>query len=291
MTLLIPDISEWQGEVNWDHLTPSYPAAIIRVHNGYRADLYFERNRERAHASGVRALGLYAYLVQSRSAEEQAHEFVHLLGSLRAGEWPILDYEAAGLTPEHATEWATVVYQSLHGTKPWLYASEYVYRIERLGARTAIPATRTWLAAYGPDEPSEPHELWQYTDHRTVPGIAGAVDCSAFHGDLAHLLAVVAPHSAPRPSPGPTAHASHPYPEGIHPGGTHPSARPLQRALKRTGWMDSSVVESDHYGPATQRAVAGFNEKHHLVSALLAYDPAIGPRGWALLMTLAYGRS
>jgi hypothetical protein len=55
--------------------------------------------------------------------------------------------------------------------------------------------------------------------------------------------------------------------------------------------MAHSVAASDHYGPETQRSVSGFNAKHHLNSAGVRVDPAIGPNGWALLMTLAYGNS
>lgn len=98
-----------------------------------------------------------------------------------------------------------------------------------------------------------------------------------------------APAPAPHPTPGPTTHPRFPYPVGIHPGGTSPSARPLQEALKRTGWMDKDVPESDHYGPLTQQGVAGFNLKHHFNDAGVSWDPAIGPHGWALLMTFAYG--
>jgi hypothetical protein len=35
--------------------------------------------------------------------------------------------------------------------------------------------------------------------------------------------------------------------------------------------------------------VAGFNRKHHLNSAGVTTDSAIGKQGWKLLMTLAYG--
>lgn len=94
---------------------------------------------------------------------------------------------------------------------------------------------------------------------------------------------------APPATSGPSAHPSHPFPAGIHPGGTTPSARPLQQALKLTGWMDKGVTESDHYGPITQHAVAAFNRQHHLNDVGQLYDPAIGPHGWALLMSLAYG--
>ncbi|MER5780222.1 N-acetylmuramoyl-L-alanine amidase [Streptomyces mobaraensis] len=80
-----------------------------------------------------------------------------------------------------------------------------------------------------------------------------------------------------------------PFPDGLAPGKSSPSAKPLQEALKRTGWLEPSIPLSDNYGPATQKAVAGFNRKHNLFTTGQTYDPAIGRRGWALLHQLAYG--
>lgn len=286
--LLVPDVSEWQNTIDWSALVAGgFPAAIIRVYSGSRADTQFARNRAEAHAHGIKALGLYAYLLPG-DIEEQAAAFVSLVGTLRPGEWPIVDYEAAKLTPEEALEWIAHVSKALHGSVPWLYASEYVFRSEHLDQ--VVPSTRTWIAAWGPTEPSEAHELWQYTNHMSgVPGIHGSVDCSTFHGNVDQLVAAVSP-KAPAPTPGPTSHPRFPFPAGIKPGGTSPSARPLQQALKRTEWMDENVPESDHYGPLTEKGVGGFNRKHGLNSSGKSWDPSIGPQGWALLMTLAYGR-
>lgn len=296
--LLVPDFSEWQGTaVNWSELTRGgFPAAIIRGYNGHRADQQFARNRHEAHAAGIRALGLYAFLVPGH-VEDQAAAFVSLVGKLQPGEWPILDYEATGLHPQDIDRWITHVAGALHGASPWLYTGEYIYRTQHLDKVTAVPAQRTWLAAYGAHEPTEGHELWQYTDHLAgLPGLgAHAVDCSTFHGTIDQLLAVVHP-TPPKPTeptapkPGPAAHARFPYPVGIGPGKSHPSARPLQRALKLTGWMAHDVHESDHYGAQTEKGVGGFNRKHGFNSPGHIWDPAIGPHGWALLMTLAYGR-
>lgn len=97
------------------------------------------------------------------------------------------------------------------------------------------------------------------------------------------------PPTAPKP-PLPSRPA-HPFPTGLRPGSRVPSARGLQTALKLTGWLAKGVILSDWYGPLTEAAVAGFNSKHNLNSAGTAHDTAIGPQGWALLMTLAYGAS
>jgi hypothetical protein len=95
--------------------------------------------------------------------------------------------------------------------------------------------------------------------------------------------------TAPKPKPPLPARQPRPFPTGLRPGASNPSARGLQRALQATGWLSERVELSDNYGPQTQAAVAGFNRKHHLNSAGVTTDSAIGKQGWKLLMTLAYG--
>jgi len=291
--LIIPDVSEWQGFVEWETVARTHPAAIIRVYNGSRADQQFARNRAQAHEHGIHALGLYAYLSPEHDIEHQAAAFVSLVGHLQPGEWPILDYEASGLHSADIMPWFVHVSAALHGHEaaadPWLYTGEYLYRSQNLGKVTTLPAKRTWLAAYGAHEPDEGHALWQYTSHGSIAGVHGNVDLSVFHGTLQQLQTLTHAAPAPAPHPGPTSHPRHPFPAGIHPGGSKPSARPLQQALKVTGWMAKDVKESDQYGPKTQESVGGFNRKHGLNSHGVKWDTAIGPHGWALLMTLAYG--
>ncbi|MBK3575970.1 N-acetylmuramoyl-L-alanine amidase [Streptomyces sp. MBT65] len=84
-------------------------------------------------------------------------------------------------------------------------------------------------------------------------------------------------------------HTPPPFPNGLAPGRSSPSAKGLQQALKDTGWLDRSVPLSDNYGPQTQKAVAGFNRKHNLFTTGRPNDPSIGRRGWDLLHRLAYG--
>jgi GH25 family lysozyme M1 (1,4-beta-N-acetylmuramidase) len=290
--LRIPDFSEWQGEVDWAKVVSGgYQAAIVRAFNGTRADHQWLRNRDQAHAHGVKALGIYSFLLPGGvgAIHAQAQEFVDLVGKLKPGEWAVCDYEAEHLHPDMLKAWLDYVGQHLHGTPPWAYTSEYLYRTDDI--ISVVPAQRTWLAAYRAEEPPEGHELWQYTDHRDIPGVAHPCDCSTFHGSIGQLLAAVgvAPGPSGRPTPGPTTHPRYPYPQGIAPGKSNPSAEPLQEALQLTGWMARDVQRSPMYGPQTRKAVAGFNDKHHLNSAGTEHDEAIGPHGWALLMSLAHG--
>ncbi|MFD3572798.1 N-acetylmuramoyl-L-alanine amidase [Streptomyces sp. NPDC058644] len=94
------------------------------------------------------------------------------------------------------------------------------------------------------------------------------------------------------PTPGkPKPYTPPSFPKGLAPGRKSPSAKPLQRALKAAGYLAKSVPEADAYGPQTQAAVAKFHNAHPAYRASgTRHDPAIGPRGWAALHRLAYGK-
>lgn len=109
-------------------------------------------------------------------------------------------------------------------------------------------------------------------------------------GPMPNLFASVPTPPKPKPpTPTPTPYTPPAFPAGLAPNKSVPSAKKLQQALKDTGWLNKDVTLSDNYGPKTQAAVAGFNKKHSLNDVGVSYDPAIGPKGWKLLFTLAYG--
>lgn len=142
------------------------------------------------------------------------------------------------------------------------------------------------------------HSEWQpgKVDPRGPIGQRGgpALTMARIRARVAVLLADDDKPTAPRPpttAPKPKPYAPPAFPKGLAPGRKSPSARGLQRALKATGYMAKAVPEADTYGPATQAAVARFHQAHPAYRAAgLHYDPAIGPRGWAALHTLAYGK-
>ncbi|MGW0952852.1 GH25 family lysozyme [Streptomyces sp. NPDC002545] len=106
--------------------------------------------------------------------------------------------------------------------------------------------------------------------------------------------------SAPRPTqPGPTQPAPKPgpytppaFPAGLAPGKSKPPAKPLQKALRAAGFLQISDGDlSDTYGPRTQGGVGRLFAAHpQFRSKGKPNDVAIGPKGWAFLFTLAYGR-
>ncbi|WP_328361364.1 peptidoglycan-binding protein [Streptomyces sp. NBC_00445] len=97
--------------------------------------------------------------------------------------------------------------------------------------------------------------------------------------------------TAPSDDDKPSTYTPPKFPTGLAPGKAKPSARTLQRALKAAGYMSKSVREADNYGPQTQAAVVKFHNAHPQYRAAgVTRDPAIGPKGWAAMFRLAYGK-
>lgn len=75
-----------------------------------------------------------------------------------------------------------------------------------------------------------------------------------------------------------------PFPLGIGPGKSKPSAKPLQKQLQKAGFFPRNVAFSDNYGPVTQASVARFHNKHtQFRSPGVKLDGRIGPKGWKFL--------
>ena len=82
-----------------------------------------------------------------------------------------------------------------------------------------------------------------------------------------------------------------PFPRHLAPGRVHADVEELQKLLKRAGYLDQLVAESDHYGPKTSQAVARLNREHLLGRPpSLDNDPRITRKGWDILHRLAKGR-
>lgn len=76
------------------------------------------------------------------------------------------------------------------------------------------------------------------------------------------------------------------FPKGLAPGKSSPSARTLQKQLKKAGFLAKDAAESDNYGPMTRTAVAKFHNKHSQFKAEgVSKDVKIGPKGWNFLFT------
>ena len=195
--LNLPDVSEFQPDVNWKQVAAhNGGAAIIRAMygSGHTDAAWFGGGRRKAaHEAGVHVLGIYQYLVQDQDPVAQATAFVNLVGKLEPGEFAVLDLEeGAGNQLPRAEAWlshvdAHLTYAGYRGA--WLYSGAAFF--EEHGLMPIANSKRhTWVAAYQSSPPSVPHTLWQNTDSQEWPGI-GKCDSSIYNGDLAGLRAAV----------------------------------------------------------------------------------------------------
>jgi GH25 family lysozyme M1 (1,4-beta-N-acetylmuramidase) len=177
-------------------------AAVIRaLYGANHVDhaWYKGARRADAHAKGIRALGIYQYLVKGQDAVLQAQAFVGLVDSLQPGEFAVLDLEEGdGDQSARAQAWldhvdGALTYAGYAGA--WLYSGQSFFKEHGL-MQIASSARHTWVAAYVQQEPADvPHTLWQHSEGEAWDGI-GTCDCSIFNGDLDGLLAKIATQPA-----------------------------------------------------------------------------------------------
>lgn len=185
MSVLINDISEHQGAVDWAAHRAGRQAVILRAHNGRRVDERFDDNR--AAAAPMRMVGLYQYLVADRDAAVQAREYVEVVHSLAANEWPILDIEEGTDYGRRAAAWLAVVEPALR-RRAWVYSGDNNWQVTDLAS--AVGDRHRWVARYASRPPITRCSLWQRSSTAKAPGITGRADESIWDGDLAALAAI-----------------------------------------------------------------------------------------------------
>jgi GH25 family lysozyme M1 (1,4-beta-N-acetylmuramidase) len=258
--LLIADVSEHQGTINWSaHVASGQEAVIIRAHNGSRADNYWPGNRDRFQAAGGRITGIYQYLLSGRDAAQQARDFCTLVGPLRPGEFAALDLEDGdGDQSARARQWRQIVTNQL-GTNPWIYASQYYFRDHSLG-NAGFDTQRTWIAAYGPNRPPWPsHSMWQFSEtYGPMAGISARHDCSKFFGTIDDLTDLVGSAGAVQHRP---AGTPVPFPgrDKFGPGADNQYVNMLGQWLVAKGYGAAyQVGPSPRWGTADQQATRQF---------------------------------
>ncbi len=214
VSILGADVSEWQG---WTNLG-AYNRGFIVIREQYGTaglDLQFVHNRDQARSLGLpRAFYHYAY-PQYNSAESEAATFANGT-DWQAGEGAVLDFEESYGDPVGWSLRFLQTFEQLRGFKPLLYVNVYTLYAYNWGA-VAGNGNGLWAAQwnYNLSEPASGAFPFaaakQYTDHDSVPGIAGGVDGDVFYGDQAaferygYAGGGSAPANPPAPEPAPVS--------------------------------------------------------------------------------------
>ena len=191
--ITIPDISEFQGDVNWAVFP--HEAVIVRLNYGAsKVDAKADRNINGAR-SRCKAIGWYTYLVANVDPVAQADVLCRVIqahGGLKPNEFIVCDDEEgsgdqSGRIDTYLNECDKQLKTPHPSGEDWWYSGLSFSLVHNL----AHSRGHRWIAAYGQGEPLVSHDIWQFTDASTVAGIGGAVDMSVFHGNINSLIALI----------------------------------------------------------------------------------------------------
>ena len=216
------DVSEHQGEIDWDTLLAGNDLGFVILRAAYRGygaggklceDAYFRRNLEAALANGL-DVGLYFFsqATTPAEAEEEADYLLDLLEELESlgispetvtlpifFDWERIDFDDARTDDVRAgdiTDLAIAFCERVRaaGYSPGIYAyrslAYYSYELPRL------TDYRLWIGALGatPDF-YYAHEFWQCAVVTGVDGIQGEVDVNVWFASLAAPAPATAPEN------------------------------------------------------------------------------------------------
>lgn len=193
------DISQYQGEIDWDNLEAKEELfeikfVVVRATAGSKKrDTKFKENWF-ALTQTPYIQGAYHYYRPDENSTDQAENFISTV-KLRKGQLPpILDIEKMpkGQSMERLKEglqnWLSIV-EEHYGIKPIIYSPEKYFEDF---LQKDFPDYEFWIANYNPwKENIEPNYLlWQFTEKAQLHGIEELVDVNVFNGDVKKLKSV-----------------------------------------------------------------------------------------------------
>ncbi len=154
-----PDVSFWQGEINWDIMAANTKAVIIRIGQAKFVDAQFERNYAEATKRGLK-VGYYFFYDDRYSPGEQAETILNALAGKQIDMEVYIDWEVSyggqhkGL-PE-VVSLMQAVEAGLPGEEIGMYTGYYWFRensnvITHASQYAYLKNKRLWLAWYASD--------------------------------------------------------------------------------------------------------------------------------------------
>lgn len=181
------DVSEWNGEIDWEKAKPKIAGAILRC--GYGMDLekqddsQFKRNADECTRLGIPfGVYLYSYATTTERAKSEAAHVLRLIKDYKLSYPVYYDLEEPG-TEKGAVERAIVFGDIIEKAGYWcgVYANlnwwrNYLPGLERF---------TKWVAQYNSECYYEgKYDIWQYSSKGRVAGIKGNVDVNECYRDF-----------------------------------------------------------------------------------------------------------
>ena len=205
------DVSQYQGEIDWERVKEHIDFAILRC--GYGQDIpgqddpTFKRNADECTRLGIPfGVYLYSYATDERAALSEARHVMRLVKDYKM-EYPVyLDLEdprIGRLTNEQIERncrvWADELARNNYF--PGFYASYYWWTSKLTGA--LFTRYTRWVARYDEELGAEGFDMWQYTDKGFVEGINAPVDRNYAFRDFPAEIRAGGYNNFERPEPNP----------------------------------------------------------------------------------------
>jgi GH25 family lysozyme M1 (1,4-beta-N-acetylmuramidase) len=203
-TMKIIDISAWQdpAKINYEKIAEQVNGVILRGAYGIWKDTRFAQHYATFKRLGV-PLGIYHYLVEYKSALEQAGIFYNIISGegviddFKLGVWCDVELELGAIPLTRKT--VDTYINSLQGrglSDIGMYSSRYYW--DSIMKTDYYKNQKLWIANYSATSPALPATggwtkwwLWQYTKYGVLDGYAGGLDTNHFWGTPADYNAWV----------------------------------------------------------------------------------------------------
>ncbi|MEK6277627.1 MAG: glycoside hydrolase family 25 protein [Actinomycetota bacterium] len=215
------DVSRFNGGIGWTRVAASgVEFAFVAASRGSGddctvkprrcgADPMYERNSERASATGIRVGAYHRGFANGdgraevrQDARAEADLFISRVGGLRRGDLlPVLDVETpfGGLDPGELRLWVGTWLDRVRdrlGRRPIVYTNITSWRATEDTRQFAREGHHLWVAHWQVSEPSVPAgnwngrgwAVWQFTNSGRVKGIRGRVDMDRVRSGFGKIL-------------------------------------------------------------------------------------------------------
>lgn len=206
------DVSEWNGNIDWDTVKNQIDFAIIKLGNigdntKFWLDPYFVRNYNECARLGI-PFGVYVYCYSNEveNARQAGREVAEYLKD-KSLQLPVyIDMEDGEIAVEgrdKLTEICIAFNTEIENSGKWagVYANRNWFD-NYLNKDVIKSKYTTWIAHYGvnPDKYAGEYDMLQYTSAGHINGIVGNVDMNEMYRDLIAEINGTTPQPAPQPA-------------------------------------------------------------------------------------------
>jgi lysozyme len=193
------DVSRYQEVIDWKYIARfsgdkqdvKISFAFIKATEGRSIqDTLFRTNWKNIGETDI-IRGAYHYFISTRSALEQARNFIATVTLVKGDLPPALDIErfkgSAAMLRENVKIWLNEI-EKHYGVTPIIYSSADFYR-KYLAVDKDLRKYPLWIAHYDRTkiEFEESWLFWQHNDKGRIPGINENVDFNVFNGNMDKL--------------------------------------------------------------------------------------------------------